>query len=66
MGVQLWHMAGGRRCLVQSLGRMGLIFVEGAQLGANYYTSAGGFDSFLLFGFALWCPRLFGEAGGSW
>lgn len=63
MDVQLWHMAGGRRCLVQSLGRMGLIFVEEAQLGAKCYASAGGFDSLLLFGFALWCPRLLVNLG---
>lgn len=58
MGVQHWHMAGGRRCLVQSLGRMGLIFVEEAQLGAKCCVSAGGFDLHLLFGYALWCLRL--------
>lgn len=41
-----------------SLGRLRLIFVEEAQLGAKYYASAGWFDLLLLFGFALWCPRL--------
>lgn len=56
--MQLWPMAGGRRCLVRSLGRMGLISVEEAQLEAKCYASAGGFDSLLLFGFALWCPSL--------
>lgn len=58
VSAQLWHMAGGRRCLVQSLDRMGLIFVQEAQLGAKGYASACGFDSLLLFEFALWCPKL--------
>lgn len=43
---------------MQSLGRMGLIFVEEPQLGAKCCASAGGFDSLLLFGFALQCLRL--------
>lgn len=58
VGVQCWHMAGDRRCFVHSLGRMGLIFVEETQLGTKCSASAGGFDSRLLFGFALSCPTL--------
>lgn len=58
MGVWFWHMVESRRYLVQSLGRMGLTFAEELQLGAKFCASAGGFDSLLLFGFALWGPRL--------